>query len=160
VSTGKYAQSDFYMYTANAVDPSYIYEEEQQIVREKPVQKKQRSSVSRAAIKGTVVFVLAILVVSQYVFIQGLGYSITQKEVELNSIVTANEKLKKEYSSLGELAMVEEYAINTLGMVKADTTMNYVATEQVAVQLEESAQGESYSLGNFVNRVLGVLNFN
>ena len=157
-----YNSQRYYTAGANAVLPEY-YEQNDSI----NINRESYTANSKKKIKliinenlklFTVAFLLAALVVGQYVYIAGMGYGIVRQENELNQVLNNNEKLKQQYAYLGDLSTVEAYAVNNLGMVKASSSMAYVssADSQESTQEEEAVQEDSSILKSIVSGVFGI----
>ena len=110
----------YYMYTANAVAHEYQYEEEIQ----QPAQKTHRKSVKSRPVLAQhistllVVFLMGLVLVGQYAYIQNLGYQVSQSKAELKAVQDQNEKIKKQIAAMGDLQNVEAVAVNNMGMHK------------------------------------------
>ena len=140
------------MSTANALAPDY-YEEQREAPRPKPAQPKRPVSNNRTVPKKTflawtmpniikmlAVFIMGVALVAQYAYINSLGYTLNRSQEDLTAILTENERLKQEYAALGNLQVIEDYAINNLGMVKPEGNVAYIpnrasesATESLSV---------------------------
>ena len=155
------SQSSYYMHGANAVLPEYyegdLYENQNTV--EKTVKKKKIKHALSENIKLlAVIFVLATLVVGQYVYIAGLGYNIVREENNLNAVLSNNEKLKQEYANLNDLSAIESYAVNNLGMVKPTASMVYAAsvTDEAQAAQEAAAEENNSVLQNIISGVMGI----
>lgn len=145
----------YYMYTANAVAREYWpeYDKEQEQAQKQQVRKAPRKKKAPSILPNlkalAIIFVMGLGLVGQYVYIQNLGYHVSQSRAELKVVLADNEKMKQQFASLSELQTIEAYAVNQLGMVKPDgedvlylpkNQENTVSdTAQSAVQ-EESVQ--------------------
>ena len=107
---------NYYMYTSNAVVQDYSYEEERQA--EKKKNKKKPMVWGQYIPTVFVVFLMAIVLVAQYAYIQNLGYQVSKEKTELKATLEQNEKVKKQIATKGELQAVEVIAVNQLGMHK------------------------------------------
>lgn len=114
--------SGYYMHTANAVARDYIYEEEPQKQIQKKTTVKTRSVLAQHISTLLVVFLLGMVLVVQYAYIQNLGYEVSQTKTELKAVQEENEKIKKQIAAMGELQHVEAVAVNNMGMHKPDGT--------------------------------------
>ena len=83
---------------------------------------------------------MGVALVAQYAYINSLGYTLNRSQEDLTAILTENERLKQEYAALGNLQVIEDYAINNLGMVKPEGNVAYIpnrasesATESLSV---------------------------
>ena len=140
------------MSTANALAPDY-YEEQREAPRPNPAQPTRPVSNNRTVPKKTflaltmpniikmlAVFIMGVALVAQYAYINSLGYTLNRSQEDLTAILTENERLKQEYAALGNLQVIEDYAINNLGMVKPEGNVAYIpnrasesATESLSV---------------------------
>ena len=111
----------YYMYTANAVARDYIYEEAPQKQMKQKTTVKRQPALAQHISTLLVVFLLAMVLVAQYAYIQNLGYEVSQAKTELKVVQEQNEKMKKQIASLGELQNVEAVAVNNMGMHKPDS---------------------------------------
>lgn len=158
------SQSSYYMPGANAVAPEYyeadLYEEQSALTKEVKQQKKVKHIIAGNIKVLAAIFVLATLVVGQYVYIAGLGYNLVREENQLNAVLSSNEKLKQEYANLNDLSTIENYAVNNLGMIKADASMVYTASNDAAdgSENEETAADNSGVLSNIISGVMGIFN--
>lgn len=158
------SQRSYYMPGANAVAPEYdetdLYEEYNQptetIKSQKKIKLKFKNLISENMKVFVTVFALATLVVGQYVYIAGLGYNIVREENSLNAILNSNEKLKQEYANLNDLSNIESYAVNNLGMVKASTSMVYVAATLEDEMSAESNETQDGVVKNIISGVMGI----
>ena len=155
------SQSNYYMSGSSAVLPEYydntLYESNNtatETVKKKKIKYALGENIKILA----VLFVLATLVVGQYVYIAGLGYNIVREQNNLNAVLGSNEKLKQEYANLNDLSTIENYAVNNLGMVKATASMAYVASsEDTAEAAEDGAEEkENGVLKNIISGVMGI----
>lgn len=164
------------MSTANALVPDY-YEEQREAPRSKPAQPKRPVSNNRTIPKKTflaltmpniikmlAVFIMGVALVAQYAYINSLGYTLNRSQEDLTAILTENERLKQEYAALGNLQVIEDYAVNNLGMVKPEGNVAYIpnrasesSTESLSVSepLAEEDGGILTALKGFL-RSIGV----
>lgn len=112
--------SEYYMYTANAVDRDYIYEES--VKKPTSNQTKRRPLLTQHISTLLIVFLLGMILVVQYAYIQNLGYEVSQAKAELKTVQEQNEKIKKQIATMGELQRVEAVAVYNMGMHKPDET--------------------------------------
>lgn len=151
--------SNYYMPTANAVAHDYQYEEDPQ----KAVQKahkngaKKRSSLAQYIPTLLVVFLLGFVLVTQYAYIQNLGYQVTQSKEELKTVQEQNEKLKKQITALGELQTVESIAINNMGMRKPTANEIIYLSAEPAVAAEQPATNTVDETVDKVKSVIGTI---
>ena len=120
--------SRYYMHTANALEPEY----EEVVVAPKPkVRKSKRPQPFLAVtlpnlLRLLCAFVLGMALVGQYIYIQGLGYEVSQSKAALDSVLAQNERLKQEYAQASSLDTIESYAINSMGMVPPEDNVAYL----------------------------------
>ena len=157
-----YTAQRYYTAGANAVAREYYEQNDSININEENYtansKKKIKLIINENLKLFTVAFLLAALVVGQYVYIAGMGYNIVKQENELNAVLNNNEKLKQQYAYLGDLATVEAYAVNNLGMVKAQDSMAYVSSAETDnnATVEENTDEESSLLRNIVSGVFGI----
>ena len=157
-----YNSQRYYTSGANAVAREYYEQNDSININEEKYtassKKKIKVIINENLKLFTVAFLLASLVVAQYVYIAGMGYNIVREENELNAVLNNNEKLKQQYAYLGDLATVEAYAVNNLGMVKAQASMAYVSSAESEnnAAVDENAEEESSFLKNIVSGVFGI----
>ena len=134
------------MHSANALAPEF---EEEVVVRPQTVVRPQKKT--KPAAKMTLAnvmhlacaFVLAMALVGQYIYIQGLGYEVSQSKNELDSVLAQNERLKQEYASASSLESIETYAVSSLGMVQPGENVAYLPERQpesTAGEVQEAAE--------------------
>lgn len=150
------SSSGYYMHTANAVARDYQYEEELQPVVQKIHKQKRKTTPALAQHISTlfVVFLLGIVLVGQYAYIQNLGYQVSQTKSELKTIQDQNEKIKKQIASMGELQTVEVSAINNMGMHKPE---NWEVIYLPKKSTEEQPAEEQGKVDQTVDKVKDVL---
>ena len=147
--------SGYYMYTANAVARDYIYEEEPQKQVQKKTSVKRRPVLSHHISTLLAVFLLGMVLVVQYAYIQNLGYEVNQAKTELKTVQEQNEKMKKQIATLGELQNVEAVAINNMGMHKPES-WEIIYLPQTAQQVESETSGTA-QLAEQVQETLGTM---
>ena len=132
--------SRYYMHSANALAPEF---EEEVVVRPQTVVRPQKKT--KPHLKLTVAnvlhlacaFVLAMALVGQYIYIQGLGYEVSQSKAELDSVLSQNERLKQEYATASSLESIEMYAVSSLGMVQPGDNVAYLPERQQGAAADE-----------------------
>lgn len=139
----------YYMPSANAVAPDL---EEDYLAQPQPSVRPQASVSKRfwaVAIPNVwpmfCAFILAFLLVGQYIYIQNLGYAVSRAQNELDSVLAQNERLKQDYAAASSLDGIEVYALGTLGMIEpANSDVLYLSKRQQdnALQAENPAQSE------------------
>ena len=149
--------SRYYMHSANALAPEY---EEEVVVKPQTVvrpQKKTKPFLSMTlpeVMHLACAFVLAMALVGQYIYIQGLGYD------ELDGVLAQNERLKQEYASASSLESIENYAVNSLGMIQPGDNVAYLPQrEQSAIENKINKAGEETiqeSQGGIVAAIEGI----
>ncbi|MFR6292027.1 MAG: hypothetical protein ACLUKQ_11325 [Peptococcaceae bacterium] len=150
--------SGYYMHTANAVAHDYQYEEEQQPVLQKERKPKVKSRPVLAQHISTllVVFLLGLVLVVQYAYIQNLGYQVGQTKTELKTVRDENEKIKKQIATKGELQTVESIAVNNMGMRKPESSeiiylqKNPSAQQQITAETANDAASVTASVSETV----------
>ena len=101
------------------------------------------------------VFLLGMVLVVQYAYIQNLGYEVNQAKTELKTVQEQNEKMKKQIATLGELQNVEAVAINNMGMHKPES-WEIIYLPQTVQQVESEASGTA-QLAEQVQETLGTM---
>ena len=138
--------SRYYMHSANALAPEF---EEEVVVRPQTAVRPQNKTKPAAKLTLANVmhlacaFVLAMALVGQYIYIQGLGYEVSQSKNELDSVLAQNERLKQEYASASSLESIETYAIGSLGMVQPGENVAYLPerqTDSTAGEVQEATE--------------------
>lgn len=128
--------SRYYMPTANALAPEF---EEEVVVRPQPAVRKQKRTQPFLAMtlpnlmRLACAFVLGVLLVGQYIYIQGLGYTVSQNKAKLESVLVQNEKLKQEYAAASSLETIESYAVNNMGMSQPGENVAYLPEREQSV---------------------------
>ena len=155
--------SRYYMHSANALAPEY---EEEVVVKPQTVvrpQKKTKPFLSMTlpeVMHLACAFVLAMALVGQYIYIQGLGYDVSQSKIELDGVLAQNERLKQEYASASSLESIENYAVNSLGMIQPGDNVAYLPQrEQSAIENKINKAGEETiqeSPGGLVAAIEGI----
>lgn len=106
------------MHTSSAVAPDYYDYEEvaepQKKVQNKPAQK--HAFLLQYIPVIALAFALGMALVSQYAYIENLGYQVSHAKTELKATQAENEKLKRQIASMGELNGVENIAVSEMGM--------------------------------------------
>ena len=138
--------SRYYMHTANALAPEF----EEEVVQKPQVtvrpQKKSKPFLAMTlpnVMRLVCAFVLALTLVGQYIYIQGLGYQIIQSKEQLDSVLAQNERLKQEYAAASSLESIEMYAINNLGMIQPGENVAYLPERTSNGALEEVQTAEA-----------------
>lgn len=156
------SNANYYMHTSNALAPDYLPEEPEY----RPSPKKGKVKVKKkhfviASIPGLarvlLVFALALSLVGQYIYIQGLGYELNKTKNELTAICNNNEKLKEQSAALGDLKAVEAKAIYNLGMIKPENNVTYMpqsALEEAVALEEEEAQDTEVEDADFIEKTI------
>ena len=138
--------SRYYIHSANALAPEL---EEEVVVRPQTVASPQKKTKQPLKLTVTNVlhfacaFVLAMALVGQYIYIQGLGYEVSQSKAELDSVLSQNERLKQEYATASSLESIEMYAVSRLGMVQPGDNVAYLPERQqeaVANEVHEASE--------------------
>lgn len=155
--------SRYYMHSANALAPEY---EEEVVVKPQVTVRPQKKAKPFLSITLPEVmhlacaFVLAMALVGQYIYIQGLGYDVSQSKVELDGVLAQNERLKQEFASASSLESIENYAVNSLGMIQPGDNVAYLPKrEQGAIEDEVQKAGEETlveSQGGIVATIEGI----
>lgn len=169
----QYNSRQYYMHTANALAPDY-YEQEEVVSRpQKQRQVQNRPQEQPKAVKKkhflaliipnlskiAIVFVMGVLLVAQYVYINSLGYSINQAQNDLTVILAENERLKQEYARLGNLETIEDYATVNLGMVRPENNVVYLSERSTNSSAPASTSEESVpkTEEGFLTTIKGIL---
>lgn len=151
----------YYMYTANAVAHDYQYEEESQHSAQKTHRKSVKSRPVLAQHISTllVVFLMGLVLVGQYAYIQNLGYQVSQSKAELKAVQDQNEKIKKQIAAMGDLQNVEAVAVNNMGMHKpAEWEIIYLPqTNKEETNAPEQQEADLNQAVDQVRQVLGTI---
>lgn len=157
--------SRYYMHSANALAPEF---EEEVVVRPQTVARPQKKTKPHLKITLSDVthlacaFVLAMALVGQYIYIQGLGYDVSQSKAELDGVLAQNERLKQEYASASSLESIETYAVSSLGMVQPGENVAYLpkrehsGSTQDAVQQQAAEETAEKAQGGVVAMIEGI----
>jgi len=87
------------------------------------------------------IFLIGMSFVAQHVWINYLGFQITELKKEIVDIQTSNEKLKLKIANLVSLDKVEEVAIGQLGMIYPnDQTVHYIFAPKAQGDKEDAAR--------------------
>ncbi|KJS19258.1 MAG: hypothetical protein VR72_19825 [Clostridiaceae bacterium BRH_c20a] len=103
-----------------AVGTDYMPENYPKVSERKKVKTSRRTWILRATPGIAVIvimFMLGMTFVAKHVWINFLGFQISELRKEIVNIQTDNEKIKLKIASIGSLEKVEEIAVNELGMV-------------------------------------------
>lgn len=168
----QYNSRQYYMHTANALAPEYYEQEE---VTKRPQKRPQVQNKPKAQPKAVprkhflaltmpslskiaIVFVMGVLLVAQYAYINSLGYSISQAQDDLTVILAENERLKQEYAQLGNLEAIEAYATVNLGMVRPEENVAYLPERQVgSVSAATGEETVPKTEDGFLTTIKGIL---
>jgi len=108
------------MANKKAVGTDYLPEINKTMVKKKKIKTSRRSWILKATPGLAVIvliFILGMTFVAKHVWINFLGFQISELKNEIINIETNNEKIKLKIASIGSLEKVEEIAVQELGMV-------------------------------------------
>lgn len=87
------------------------------------------------------IFLIGMSFVAQHVWLNFLGFQITEMKKEISEIQANNEKLKFKIANFGSLDKIEEVAVNQLGMIyPGDHSVHYIFPEGAQEDNVEATQ--------------------
>lgn len=95
--------------------------------------------VSPAMATIALIFIIGMALVAQHVWINFLGYQISELKQDITNLQITNEKLKLKIANKSSLAFVENIAKNQLGMTNpADKSVYYIFSPQGQEDIDPS----------------------